>query len=88
MPSVRSNPPTFVKGNYYCESGNNGRANVSSFYLSDPLWDGQDCPSNSGYCGQLGMPWFYRRPPVPLKENIEVRICKDEPHSNEDTAIE
>ena len=25
---------------------------------------------------------------MPLKENIEVRICKDEPHSNEDTAIE
>ena len=42
----------------------------------------------SGCCAQLGMPWFYRRTPVPLSENIEVRICKTELHSDEDTAIE
>ena len=87
-PTPGNNPPTFVKSNYYCESGTNISPVAKSVYLSDPLWDGQDCPSNSGCCAQLGMPWFYRKTPIPLREDIEVRICKDEPYSNEDTAIE
>ena len=57
-------------------------------YLSDPLWDGDGCLTNSGCCSQLGMPWFYRKTIVPLSENIEVRICKDELYSDEDTAVE
>ena len=87
-PSPGNKPPTFVKSNYYCEGGTNVSSAGSSFYLSDPLWDGHDCPSNSGCCAELGMPWFYRRTPVPLREDIEVRICKDEVYINEDTAIE
>ena len=86
-PSPGGKPPAFIESNYYCESGSSSSSNVNSFYLSDPLWDGQDCPSNSGCCAQLGMPWFYRRTPVPLSEHIEVRICKDQSHGNEDTAI-
>ena len=55
-------PPAFVKSSYYCESGGiNKPAIVNSFYLSDPLLDGQNCPANSGCCAELGMPWFYRR---------------------------
>ena len=87
-PTPGHNPPTFINSFYYCESGTNGSPNHDAFYLSDPLWDGQDCLANSGCCAQLGMPWFYRRSPVPLSENIEVRICKDEAYSNEDIAIE
>ena len=80
-------PPEFVRSNYYCESGSNVAPKDNLLYLSDPLWDGQNCPSNSGCCAQLGMPWFYRRTPVPLSENIEVRICKDQTHNDEDIAI-
>ena len=87
-PSHRATPSAFVDSNYYCESGTNVEPEFTSFYLSDPLWDGQDCPANSGCCAQLGMPWFYRRTPVPLSENIEVRICKDEVYADEDTAVE
>ena len=87
-PNSGHNPPTFINSFYYCESGTNSPAKYETFYLSDQLWDGQNCPANSGCCAQLGMPWFYRRTPVPLSENIEVRICKDEQHSNEDIAIE
>ena len=86
-PTPGDNPPTFIKNNYYCEGGTN-KFIQSTFYLSDALWDGHSCPSNSGCCAELGMPWFYRRTPVPLSENIEVRICKDEVFTNEDTAIE
>ena len=89
-PTPGPKPSAFVGNNYYCESGNNAATYPTSatFYMSDPLWDGQNCPANSKCCIQLGMPWFYRRNIVPLSENIEVRICKDEPHNDEDTAIE
>ena len=49
---------------------------------------GYGCLTYSGCCAQLGMPWFYRRTPVPVSENIEVRICKDNPYGDEDTAVE
>ena len=89
-PRPGAKPPAFVENNYYCESGNNAAANptLATFYLSDPVWDGQDCPANSKCCIQLGMPWFYRRSIVTVSENIEIRICKNEPHRDEDTAIE
>ena len=87
-PTPGHNPPKFINSFYYCESGNNGTISDDKFYLSDPLWDGQDCPANSGCCAQLGMPWFYRRTPIPLSENIEVRICKDQTHDDENITIE
>ena len=87
-PSHPYTPSAFVDSNYYCESGTDVQPVSTLFYLSDPLWDGQDCPANSGCCAQLGMPWFYRRTPIPLSESIEVRICKDELYADEDTAIE
>ena len=74
--------------NYYYECGSNVEQQRSSIYLSNPLWDGQGCPAKSGCCAQLGMPWFYRRTPVPLSKNIEVRICEDQGYDDEDTAIE
>ena len=82
-------PPAFVKENYYSDSGYNGeQINNANFYLSNPLWDGDGCPNDGGCCAALGMPWFYRKIPTRLSEAIEVRICKNEPHSDEDTAIE
>ena len=88
--SPGANPSAFVGTNYYCESGNNAQGDPThaTFYLSDALWDGKNCPANSKCCAQLGMPWFYRKIIVPLNNNLEVRICKTEPHSDEDTAIE
>ena len=56
--------------------------------MSDPLWDGKGCPVDSGCCAQMGMPKFYRKTFDPSSENIEVRICKDEAHSDEDVAVE
>ena len=81
-------PPAFVKDDYYCESGTTGPAIHANFYLSDPLWDGKGCPAGNGCCAQMGMPKFYRKTLEPSSENIEVRICKNEPHSDEDVAIE
>ena len=83
-----ASPPAFVKDNYYCESGTTGPADNPNFYLSDPLWDGKGCPANNGCCAQMGMLKFYRKTLEPSTDNIEVRICKDEAHSDEDVAIE
>ena len=89
-PTPGAKPPTFVENNYYCESGNNAQKNptLATFYLSDVLWDGKNCSANSRCCTQLGMPWFYRKSIASLSENIEVRICKTAPHSDEDAAVE
>ena len=83
-------PSAFVENNYYCESGSDSATSAKTplLYLSDPLWDGEGCLTDSACCSQLGMPWFYRKTIVPLSENIEVRICKDEAYSDEDTAVE
>ena len=41
-------PPAFVGNGYYCESGNVGTYNYASYYLSDPLWDGNGCGKSNG----------------------------------------
>ena len=81
-------PPAFVGNDYYCESGDVGTTDRNTYYLSDPLWDGTGCTSGNSCCAQIGMPWFYRKLPVCVAEDFEVRICKDSPHSDEDIAVE
>ena len=81
-------PPAFVGSNHYCGSGVAGDSDENFYYLSDPLWDGNGCSIGSGCCAQIGMPWFYRKLPVPVDDDFEVRICKSSPYSNEDIAVE
>ena len=59
-------------------------------YVSDPLWDGSGCTSGNGCCAQMGMPWFYRKLPVHVAEEFEVRMCQDQSHiyGDEDIAVE
>ena len=58
------------------------------YYFSDPLWDGSGCTSGNGCCAQIGMPWFYRKLPLPVAEDFEIHICKEEIHNSEDIAVE
>ena len=80
-------PPDFVRNHYYCESGDVGSA-AALYYLSDPLWDGTGCGTGNGCCAQIGMPWFYRKLPVCVAEDFEVRICKNDVHRDEDIVVE
>ena len=82
------NPPIFVKDHYYCESGSIGASSVSAFHGTDPLWDGRGCPAGDNCCSTLGAPWFYRHFTEPEGGAVEVRICRDEPYSNEATLLE
>ena len=82
-------PPAFVGDHYFCESGNslNTRENTNVFrYTDDPLWDGQRC---EGQCctSSNSPPWFNVTLPEATSEDIEVRICADQPTANEDVAV-
>ena len=81
-------PPAFVGNAYYCESGYVGRIPNNLYTLSDPLWDGTSCISGNGCCSQIGMPWFYRKLPVCVNDDFEVRLCKNSDHVDEDIAVE
>ena len=81
-------PQPFVKEDYYCESGAADQPDLTTFYGSDPLWDGKGCPAGDNCCTALGAPWFYRHFVEPEKRAVEVRICRDEVYSNEATLVE
>ena len=78
-PSTIENPPppSFVGNHYYCEAGD------------DVLWDGKVCPgSEASCCTNSKMPWFYRVFDAKLQDDIELRVCGDQPYSNEDIPID
>ena len=82
-------PPEFVGDNYFCESANPLTIfeNTGVFrYTDDPLWDGKEC---EGQCcsGSNSPPWFSVTLPDVTSDDIEVRICANQPTSNEDAAI-
>ena len=81
-------PPTYVGSHYYCESGKNGTYGVNTLYSDDPLWDGAGCGPENSCCYDAGMPWFFRHFPTNTTGDIEIRICYDEPFSNEAVAVE
>ena len=79
IPSTSENPPppSFVGNHYYCEAGD------------DVLWDGKVCPgSEASCCTNSKMPWFYRVFDAKLQDDIELRVCGDQPYSNEDIPID
>ena len=79
--------PSFVRNNYYCESGNPTDTYASQFYTGDKLWDGLQC---EGSCctGVDTPPWFKVQLYSTTNDDIEVRICGSEGTSSEDTPVE
>ena len=75
-------PPNFVKNHYFCDTGNHNQSPPSGcsegcFMGQDPLWDGQGCSVSSGdTCCLLNKPpWFHRKLPSSISDNIEMRLC-------------
>ena len=82
-------PPSFVGNDYYCESGLNAPPFSSILYADDPLWDGQNCNGPESTCCTIpNMPWFLKTSNEITTDNIELRVCGDEPSSNEDTPVD
>ena len=51
------------------------------------LFDGKHCQVKHA-CSLSGQPWFCHTLPVPTKDRIEVRLCRDSDRNNEDIALE
>jgi dynein heavy chain len=82
-------PPSFVEDDYFCETGHNSiHLPRRGQYYSDCLWDGAGCGAQSACCTFNTPPWFYKQLPQPITDDIEMRVCTDEPRSTEDIAIE
>ena len=80
-------PPSFVGNDYFCDSGSEHRVQGNTFY-ADPLWDGRGCGPLSDCCTFRNPPWFYKKLALPTADNLEMRVCRDEPRTNEDILIE
>ena len=88
-----ANVPSFVGNDYFCESGNPGPVTFNNvLFANDPLWDGQGCGSppccELSYPPGVTAPWFCKQLPQTTTDDIEVRYCRDEDISNEDTPVE
>ena len=66
------NPPSYVGGDYYCESGAHSSP-ADKWYTDNPLWDGEDCYSTSRCCDNRRQPWFWQILPERTDSDIEVR---------------
>ena len=77
--------PSYVENDYYCETSDN----IIAIAISDPLWDGQQCDGvEAPCCTHPNLPWFNKTLNGTTNEDIEVRVCGDQPTSNEDTPLQ
>ena len=74
-------PPSFVGNDYFCDSGTHEFPSTVTFF-PDPLWNNANCLCCTN------PPWFYQQLPQPTPDDIEMRVCRDWPSSNEDIAIQ
>ena len=74
--------PPYVGNDYSCEY-----EGTNTYTTADRLWDGQDCSASLQQCCDRGS-WFCKELPQPTTDDIEFRLCTDEPRGNEDVYIE
>ena len=79
--------PPWVGSDYFCDTGSSVGVDYV-FYPDDPLWDGEGCGPTNTCCSFNTPPWFSKQLPSTTTDNIELRICTDQPRSNEDVPIE
>ena len=80
--------PPYVGNDYFCETGLRGVLSSLKFYPDDPLWNGQGCGGDSTCCSFNNPPWFCKQLPQPTTDDIELRLCGNDPIRNEDTPLE
>ena len=89
--NTRNSPPPAVphfKGHdYFCDTGSENHFQFI-FYGADPLWDGAGCGQFSTCCSWNSPPWFLKNISPPTSDDIEMRLCTNEPRSNEDVYFE
>ena len=81
--------PAFIGNDYFCESGLHSPWSFQYiFYPNDVLWDGQNCTSTSTCCQFNNPPWFTKNLPSETTEDIELRICVENPDRSADVPLE
>ena len=88
--SFRFSLPSFIKNDFFCESGNKGeRDDNTKFFGGDRLWDGETCGENVACCKSDNPPWFTKTLSPSTCSDIEMRICTDqETISDENVLLE
>ena len=85
-------PPSFVGQDYFCDTGSrrwiDGDRTASYHFYNSPLWDGAGCGPTNECCSFQNPPMFYKNIPQGTRDNIEMRVCRDEVSTNEDVLIE
>ena len=81
--------PFYIASDYFCETGvPSGQTWRYSFYIDDPLWDGQGCGSTSTCCTFNTPPWFCKQLPQSTSADLEVRLCSYNSPVHENTPVE
>ena len=78
--------PSIVGNNYFCESGTD-KIVPRQWYMNDPLWDSQGCAAGSTCCNRGG-PWFTTTLSKEVYDDIELKMCFDEPASDENIGLD
>ena len=79
--------PPFIGQDYFCATGTVYRPTLL-FFHENPLWDGSGCYHKNVCCGFNNPPWFCKQLPQPTTDDIEMRVCVDQPTSDEDVPLE
>ena len=79
---------TFIGTNYFCDSAASGIASGMR-YPNNPLFDGVGCDAMTNQCCSFNNPpWFYRQLPQSTADDLEIRACRDENGTNENSLIQ
>ena len=79
--------PSFVGKDYFCDSGTRLFPDPKQAYTTNPIWDGSGCAPTSTCCNFNSPPWFCKKLLKPTTDDIEVRVCRDQPGGEEDIQI-
>ena len=74
--SIAPLPPPQVGENYFCSRSS-----------SDRLWTGDSCTVDNPCCSFHNPPYFSVQLPTPTTDQIELRICSDQPLGNEPVLV-
>ena len=85
--------PSFIRDEYFCESGDYQWAPHSNTFYNDPLWDGDGCPERNSCCTFNNLPYFTNPPyftkqlPASTSDDIELWDCGDQQAGIENSNI-
>ena len=79
--------PSFIGRDYFCDTGSRSIRQYGRLYGDDPLWDGAGCGGSSTCCSFNSPPWFMKQLSSSTSDDLELRVCRDEPRSNEDVTL-